>query len=87
MPIKVQKPTPDMIQEMKKLPTWSKEPSVFDWQYDAEETCFLIEGDVTVTTEAGEAVSFGAGDLVTFPRGLKCTWTVRRPVYKHYRFG
>ncbi|AGP40227.1 hypothetical protein SCE1572_40435 [Sorangium cellulosum So0157-2] len=28
-----------------------------------------------------------AGDLVTFPAGLNCTWEVRSPVRKHYRFG
>jgi uncharacterized cupin superfamily protein len=41
---------------------------------------------VKVTTPAGEAVEFGAGDLVTFPRGLTCTWEVRKPIRKHYRF-
>src|SRR5512132_3519779 len=35
-----------------------------------------------VTTAEGEAVEFGAGDLVTFPRGLKCTWEVRKPIRK-----
>jgi hypothetical protein len=33
-----------------------------------------------VTTLDGEAVKFGAGDLVTFPRGLKCSWEVRKPI-------
>ncbi|MGH8610629.1 MAG: cupin domain-containing protein [Gammaproteobacteria bacterium] len=25
-------------------------------------------------------------DLATFPVGLSCTWDVRKPVKKHYRF-
>lgn len=87
MTIKVEKPTSETIAEMTQLPTWSKEPSVFDWTYDTGETCLLLEGDVTVTTEDGAEVRFGAGDLVTFPQGLKCTWTVHRPVHKHYRLG
>jgi hypothetical protein len=29
----------------------------------------------------------GKGDLVTFPTGMKCTWDVKVPVRKHYRFG
>jgi uncharacterized protein len=86
MRIKVGKPSAEAIAEMKSCPTWSKEASIFDWEYDATETCFVLEGEVKVTTPEGEAVEFGPGDLVTFPRGLKCTWDVRKPILKHYRF-
>ena len=67
-------------------PIWTKEPSVFDWHYDEAETCYLLEGEVEVTTSEG-TVTFGAGDLVTFPRGLSCTWKVKVGVRKHYSFG
>ena len=30
---------------------------------------------------------FGAGDLVTFPAGMSCTWEVHGAVKKHYTFG
>jgi uncharacterized cupin superfamily protein len=86
MRIKVEKPSTETIAEMESCPIWSKEVSVFDWEYDATETCYVMEGEVEVTTHEGEAVEFGAGDLVTFPRGLKCTWDVRKPIRKHYRF-
>jgi len=46
-----------------------------------------LEGDVTVTPDEGEPVNFGAGDLVTFKEGLSCTWHVKKPLKKHYRFG
>ena len=87
MRIKVEKPSPEEIAEMQRCPTWSKEVSVFDWEYDATETCYVLEGVVTVTTPDGEAVGFGTGDPVVFPSGLKCTWDVRKPIRKHYRFG
>jgi len=87
MKIKVEKPTAGVAEAMRRCPTWSKEASVFDWQYEEAETCYLLAGDVRVVTEGGEAVEFGDGDLVTFPAGLKCTWEVRSPVHKHYRFG
>ena len=67
-------------------PVWEKEPSEFPWTYDASETCYLLEGEVTVTPEGGEAVQFGAGDLVTFPAGMKCRWHISKAVRKHYRF-
>lgn len=87
MKIKVEKPTPADVVAFADCATWSKEASVFDWEYDSMEICYLLEGDVRVTTPDGEVAEFGAGDMVTFPAGLKCTWEVRAPVHKHYRFG
>lgn len=68
-------------------PIWSCEASTFPWTYDERETCFLLEGDVSVTPEGGEPVRFGAGDLVEFDADLSCTWEVHSAVRKHYRFG
>jgi uncharacterized cupin superfamily protein len=68
-------------------PIWSCEVSSFPWTYDERETCLLLEGVVTVTPEDGPPVRFGPGDLVEFPRGLRCTWDVQAPVRKHYRIG
>ena len=68
-------------------PIWEKEVSRFPWTYDASETCYLLEGEVLVTPDGGEAVRFGKGDLVTFPAGMSCIWDIRAPVRKHYRFG
>jgi hypothetical protein len=68
-------------------PIWEKEVSEFPWHYDETETCYLLEGDVTVTPDGGEPVRFGKGDLVTFPQGMSCTWKVHKAVRKHYKFG
>ncbi|MFP4055083.1 MAG: cupin domain-containing protein [Phycisphaerae bacterium] len=67
-------------------PIWACEPSTFDWQYDQREVCYLTEGEAVVTAN-GEDISIAAGDLVTFPEGMHCTWTVREPIRKHYRLG
>ncbi|MFA6601095.1 MAG: cupin domain-containing protein [Candidatus Omnitrophota bacterium] len=86
--ILVEKPSPDKLSSLgiRKWPIWEKEVSEFDWHYDEPETCFFLEGDVTVC--AGDAeVSFGKGDLVTFPSGLDCRWKIKKAVRKHYRFG
>jgi len=68
-------------------PIWSCGVSTFPWTYDAQETCLLLEGEVCVTPQGGEPVRFGAGDLVVFAAGLRCTWEVTAPVRKHYHFG
>ena len=67
-------------------PIWTCEVSEFPWEYAEKETCFLLEGDVEVSSEE-ETVRFGTGDFVVFPKGLKCTWRVMEPVRKHYNFG
>jgi uncharacterized cupin superfamily protein len=68
-------------------PIWTKEISTFPWSYDSSETCYFLEGDVTVTPDGGEPVQVGKGDLVTFPSGMSCTWEIRGAVKKHYTFG
>ncbi|MBF0435157.1 MAG: cupin domain-containing protein [Magnetococcales bacterium] len=77
------------LQEMAvgQWPIWTKEVSTFPWSYDEKETCYILEGEVTVIPEGGQPVHFGKGDLVTFPAGLSCTWEIKKPVRKHYRFG
>ena len=72
---------------IKNWPIWTCKASSFDWTYKDKETCLLIEGEVTVTPEDGLPVRFGAGDLVSFPAGMKCRWDVHKAVRKHYRFG
>lgn len=68
-------------------PIWTKDASEFPWSYDEQETCYFLEGEVEVTPEGGGAVKMGKGDLVTFPRGMSCTWKILKDVKKHYKFG
>eukprot|EP00897_Mesotaenium_endlicherianum_P010983 jgi/Mesen1/9913/ME000070S09202 len=66
---------------------WGCPASEFPWTYDAKETCYLLKGRVKVTPAgATSGVEFGAGDLVVFPKGMSCTWTVTEAVDKHYLF-
>lgn len=88
MEIRVQKLSAD---ELKRIgvfnwPIWEKEVSRFPWVYDSIEECYFLEGDVTVETKDGESVNFGKGDFVSFPKGLSCTWNIKKPVRKHYNF-
>ena len=85
----VHNPSADQLQQLgvADWPIWSCGVSTFPWTYDEQETCLLLEGDVTVTPDGGEPLRFGAGDLVTFAAGLSCSWDVHAAVRKHYRFG
>ena len=71
--------------QVKDWPIWECKPSTFDWHYDKQEQCYILEGEVTVKT-ANEEVFIKPGDFVTFPRGLDCVWSVTKPIRKHYTF-
>lgn len=66
-------------------PVWTKEISTFDWYYDGDEHCLVLEGDIEVETSEG-TYKIKPGDFVTFKKGLKCKWNVIKPVRKHYFF-
>ena len=87
MKIKIEKPEKEQLDalQVSNWPIWECSPSTFDWHYNQEETCLILEGEITVKT-AEEEVSIGPGDFVTFPKGLDCTWTVSKAVRKHYSF-
>jgi len=42
---------------------------------------------VAVTPDGGELVEIGKGDLVFFPKGMSCTWMIRKDARKYYKFG
>jgi uncharacterized protein len=71
--------------KIRSWPVWTKEISKFDWFYDSDEECLILEGDFTVHTDEGD-YTISPGDFVTFKKGLKCFWDVRKPIRKHYNF-
>ncbi|KAI5426228.1 hypothetical protein KIW84_031886, partial [Lathyrus oleraceus] len=68
-------------------PKWGCSPGKYQLKFDAEETCYLLKGKVKAYTKgSSDFVEFGAGDLVTIPKGLSCTWDVSVAVDKYYKF-
>lgn len=88
MEVQVEQPNQEKLDELgvKNWPIWEKEVSKFDWSYDQKETCYILKGKAEVETPDGK-VSFGKGDLVTFPEGMDCKWKILEDVKKHYTLG
>ena len=87
MKIEVENPEQNELEEagVFNWPIWEHEEDKFDWFYDETEVCYILEGEVTVTTEF-ESVTIKAGDYVTFPKGLECVWDIQSAIKKHYSF-
>jgi len=87
--VTVEKPTKEKLGKLgvDKWSAWECDVKKFDWQYDDNEIFYVLEGKVKVTTTEGEEVEFGKGDLVSFPKGVKCTWDVKERIRKVYNFG
>ncbi len=87
MKIKIAQPTEDELKTLDvcSWSSWGCGVSVFDWQYSDDEEAYILEGKVIVQTDDGD-VEITGGDFVTFPKGMKCTWDVREPIKKVYRF-
>lgn len=82
MKILVRKPTEGEKAYMVHDPIWESDPCEFDYHYDHNETVLVEYGRATVRYPGGEA-TFGAGDLVFFPKGLDTHWIVIEKMKKY----
>ncbi|CAL4925313.1 unnamed protein product [Urochloa decumbens] len=69
-------------------PKWGGPPGRYALSYGSRQTCYVVRGRVSAAVEGspGGAVQFGAGDLVVFARGTRCTWHIVSAVDMHYAF-
>ena len=72
---------------IKNWPIWECEPSKFSWSYNEKEICLIIEGEASIYMSEGKLIYLKSGDLVEFPKGLKCEWQITKKIKKHFRLG
>ncbi|MEI6750159.1 MAG: cupin domain-containing protein [Bacteroidales bacterium] len=73
------------LRGIRNWPIWEKGVSRFPYIYLEDEHCLFLEGEVVIETEQ-DKVTLYPGDYVIFRSGLKCIWTILKPVKKHYHF-
>jgi hypothetical protein len=62
---------------------WRSEPQSFAYPFNADETIHALEGELIIDlVESGEKVMLKAGDVASFTKGTKSTWTVAEPFKK-----
>lgn len=86
--IKIERPSKEKLDSLRvnRWSPWECEPSTFDWEYDTDESAYVLEGKVRIKAEDGQEVEINKGDLVCFPKGLRCTWNVIEKIRKVYTF-
>ena len=63
---------------------WECTPGKFRVEYRWDETIYVLAGRVTIEEENGPVKEFKTGDVVHFPDGLNCVWTVHETIRKVY---
>ncbi|KAL1209615.1 hypothetical protein V5N11_035892 [Cardamine amara subsp. amara] len=69
-------------------PKWEGTPSKFPWKFKKTETMYFLEGKIKVNVDGydkeEESFEIGKGDVVVFPKDMKCVWEIIEDVKKHY---
>ena len=60
------------------------EPSTFRYTFSGDESLHVLDGDLDIAVDGGEAVTLRPGDIASFPKGAHSTWTVRVPLRKFF---
>ncbi|KAG7557304.1 RmlC-like cupin domain superfamily [Arabidopsis suecica] len=67
---------------------WEGDPSTFPWTFENTETIYFVEGKVKVNVDGHEkeeeAFEIGKGDVVVFPKNMKCVWNITESVKKYF---
>jgi uncharacterized cupin superfamily protein len=56
---------------------WRCEPCTFDYLFDSDEACFVLEGEASVELlDEGTVVDLRPGDIAYFASGTRAVWRV-----------
>lgn len=58
-------------------------PARYEYFFAGDESFYVIEGSVSIElAETGERIELQAGDIASFPKGTRSTWTFSEPFKK-----
>jgi uncharacterized cupin superfamily protein len=85
--MKVWQPDKDEVDQTSDWSIWNKEVSEFPWYYSEMETCYILSGEAEVEDSSGQGIHFKEGDMVSFEKGLQCTWKIKKDISKRFKLG
>jgi uncharacterized protein len=63
---------------------FTAQPSTFRYTFGGDETFHVIDGDLDIAVDGGATVTLKPGDIASFPKGARSTWTIRAPFRKFF---
>ncbi len=63
---------------------WRCEPMTFAYEFPGDEIFHVLQGNLLVEIEGGEKVNLQEGDIVSFNKGIKSTWTIKSSFKKFF---
>lgn len=61
---------------------WRCDPMTFDYTFPGDESFLIVSGTVRIRLEDGGTMELGAGDVASFPKGVRSVWTIVEPIVK-----
>jgi uncharacterized protein len=53
-------------------------------EFPCDETIYIVEGAMRIEVAGGEVLELAEGDMASFNRGTKVSWTIHRPVVEFF---
>ena len=63
---------------------WRCEPMTFEYEFPGDEIFHVLQGDLRVEITGGDTVTLKAGDIASFDKGMKSTWTIQSSFKKFF---
>ena len=63
---------------------WQCEPMTFDYEFPGDEIIHVLQGKLLIEFAEGGNVTLQAGDIASFDKGMKSTWTIQESFRKFF---
>lgn len=63
---------------------WRCEPMTFEYEFPGDEIFQVLQGNLLIEISDGENVEIQEGDIVSFNKGIKSTWTIQSSFKKFF---
>ena len=63
---------------------WRCEPMTFEYEFPGDEIFQVLQGNLLIETSDGENIDLQKGDIISFNKGIKSTWTIQSSFKKFF---
>ena len=63
---------------------WRCEPMTFEYEFPGDEIFHILQGNLLIELANGESINVQEGDIISFNKGTKSTWTIQSSFKKFF---